>query len=587
MNETKLFEKNNLWSSKINLMFYSTLMQQANIKDDPITQLISIFPEIKLLNENTSIKDQDIIKILYFNSCKIEKILYENDELIEIKPNNILINLSYYFYLDLLIKHNENIENYIYTIDLIKAIDEQQKNIDQKEIFKKLLISKIIIELIDNYKGCMNYNEDKDDKILQMIEEDNKIIIKDNIHAFTDLNINWTSDSFINKKNKDYIEIQQIYIEIIISLINNNFNDEHIVKKEIIDQIEIEGIDLTKTMLDELSKELNNNNNYNINSFDDLFNDQNILFFYELFKYILKKPLYVFQIEFLEKTRKKIIKIIKKDINQFLESFHKKSENMKEKIKFILKFFDEPNFYLKKYINNIKEEIETKIQDIQPIINPLNDKENSNYDNNINYGYSSETKDSKDYNYSNPFSKPSANQSSSHRKINNLEELSKNEEKEIEEIKEIMEYSLFKFYTDEDKNIVYYEIIFGKDSKTIDFDEMKQKRINLNEAIYVNYQKFLNFISWFEDTIKNKFINNYKLEGELEFKRDNSNDNNSKLEDLDCTYYFKRPDDGRIQNYIDEKCLFHYEKDTSLLEGFNNFLDEINQEDYKEILYLK
>jgi hypothetical protein len=310
-------------------------MQQANIKDDPITQLISIFPEIKLLNENTSIKDQDIIKILYFNSYKIEKILYENDELIEIKPNNILINLSYYFYLDLLIKHNENIENYIYTIDLIKAIDEQQKNIDQKEIFKKLLISKIIIELIDNYKGCMNYNEDKDDKILQMIEEDNKIIIKDNIHAFTDLNINWTSDSFINKKNKDYIEIQQIYIEIIISLINNNFNDENIVKKEIIDQIEIEGIDLTKTMLDELSKELNTNNNYNINSFDDLFNDQNILFFYELFKYILKKPFYVFQIEFLEKTRKKIIKIIKKDINKFLESFQKKSENMKEKIEFI------------------------------------------------------------------------------------------------------------------------------------------------------------------------------------------------------------------------------------------------------------
>jgi hypothetical protein len=187
MNETKIFQKINLWSSKINLMFYSTLLQQANIKDDPITQLISIFPEIKLLNENTSIKDQDIIKILYFNSYKIEKILYENDELIEIKPNNILINLSYYFYLDLLIKHNENIENYIYTIDLIKAIDEQQKNIDQKEIFKKLLISKIIIELIDNYKGCMNYNEDKDDKILQMIEEDNKIIIKDNIHAFADL----------------------------------------------------------------------------------------------------------------------------------------------------------------------------------------------------------------------------------------------------------------------------------------------------------------------------------------------------------------------------------------------------------------
>jgi hypothetical protein len=63
----------------------------------------------------------------------------------------------------------------------------KQKNIDQKEIFKKLLISKIIIELIDNYKGCMNYNEDKDDKILQVIEEDNKIIIKDNIHAFADL----------------------------------------------------------------------------------------------------------------------------------------------------------------------------------------------------------------------------------------------------------------------------------------------------------------------------------------------------------------------------------------------------------------
>ena len=579
MNETKIFEKNELWSSKINLMFYSTLMQQANIKDDPIIQLISTFPEIKLLNENTSIKDQDIIKILYFNSYKIEKILYENDEVIDIKPNNIVKYLSYYFYLDLLIKHNDNIENYIYTIDLIKAIDQQQKSIDKKEIYKKLLISKIIIELIDNYRGCMNYNEDEDDKTLQIIEEDNKKIIKDNIHAFTDLNINWTVDSFINKNN---IEIQQIYIEIIISLINNNFNDENIVKKEILDQIEIEGIDLTKTMLDELSKKLNTNHNYNINSFDDLFNDQNILFFYELFKYILKKPLYVFQIEFLAKTRKKIIKIIKKDINKFLESFHKKSENMKEKMEFILKFFDEPNYYLEKYINDIKEQIETKIQDNQPIINPLKDKEISNYDNNINYGNSSETKFSNGYNNSNPFLKPSTNQSSSHRKIDNPEELSKSEEKEIEEIKEIMEYSLFKFYTDEDKNIIYYEIIYGKDSKTIDFDEMKQKRINLNEVVYVSYQKFLNFISWFNDTIKNKFIHNYKLEGKLEFKRDN----NSKLEDLDCTYYFKRPDDSKIINYADEKCLFNYEKDTSLLDGFNNFLNEINQEDYKEIHFI-
>ncbi len=280
MNENKkeIFEKNKLWSLKTNLMFYSTLIQQANIDNDPISQLISNFQEIKIINDNTNTKDQnikaqDIIMFLYFNRNKIEKIIYDIEEVIEIKPYNVIKDLSYYFYLDLLLNQNEGIVNYIYIIDFIKEINEQQKSTDKKEIFKKILISKIIVELIINYKGCYYYNEDEDDKSLQIIEKNNKTFIENNINIFNHLNLNWTIEDLMTQK------IDHIYIEIIISLLKDDFNKEKINKMNVINQLDIEKIEITKTIIDELSKELKTIKDYNINEISDLFGYKKIFFF--------------------------------------------------------------------------------------------------------------------------------------------------------------------------------------------------------------------------------------------------------------------------------------------------------------------
>ena len=598
-NKNKIFEKNKFWSSKTNLMFYSTIRQQANIDNDPINQLIFNFQEIIIINDNKNIKDQnikaqDIIMFLYFNRNKIEKIIYDIDEVIEIKPNNVIKDLSYYFYLDLLISQNKGIVNYIYTIDFINEINKQRNNIDKKENFKKILISKILVELIINYKGCDYYNEDEDDKSLQIIEKNNKIFIENNIKIFNHLNLNWTIEDLMTKK------IDQIYIEIIISLLKDDFNKEKINKMDVINQLDIEKIVITKTIIDELSKELKTNKDYNINVIGDLFDDKKIIFFFNLLKYILKEPLYIFQIEFLLKTRNNIKRIIKKDTKNFLTIFEQKNENIKEKMEYILEFFFEfEYFFLKKYINNKTEQIAVKKQENQLINNPLiNNIDNFNSE--INYtiinsciassnSKGTSTKNSQLSNSSKFFSKESLSdpRKCSNRGFSNLEKLSKSEEMDIKEIKEILEYSSFEFHTDKEKNIEFDTIICGKEKKNKQFEEIEGQRLNLSEGISKIYQQFLSFIFSFKNIIKENFSNNYKLEGVLEFKRVNNQDNdNNDLYDIECIYQFKKPDDNDVKDYHDENCLSN-EKDISSLDGFNSFLNDINQDNYNNIDYIE
>jgi hypothetical protein len=65
--------------------------------------------------------------------------------------------------------------------------------------FKRIIISKIVIELINSYKRTDNYNE-IDDKELEQNELDNNNIIKNNISIFEDLHLKWSVNEF-KKKN--------------------------------------------------------------------------------------------------------------------------------------------------------------------------------------------------------------------------------------------------------------------------------------------------------------------------------------------------------------------------------------------------
>ena len=94
-------------------------------------------------------KSENII-ILFFNKDIIHNILYNSQTNIRIEPDDTKINLYYNFYLVLLILDKEN-TNYEYNIEYIRKINNERKRL--KNEYRFLLMSKIVLELIKNYKS--------------------------------------------------------------------------------------------------------------------------------------------------------------------------------------------------------------------------------------------------------------------------------------------------------------------------------------------------------------------------------------------------------------------------------------------------
>jgi len=107
-------------------------------------------------------------------------------------------------------------------------------------------------------------------------------IITDNLGIFNkDFNLNYDIKSFLNKK------LDYIYMEIIVSLIKENKFENKDYYEDIFKQLNLESIDITQTILDGLSKELDIVKNkflkdYNINA-GRLENEKVMNFYYILF----------------------------------------------------------------------------------------------------------------------------------------------------------------------------------------------------------------------------------------------------------------------------------------------------------------
>ena len=277
---------------------------EIEIYVDPIFKLLIDFKEII---KNLSIRKDKGIKFLYLYRKIIDKILYEQEEIIQINSNLIDNNkIDNDFYLSLILTDNPNIINYSYSFELISKLNKKKK--DNSNVIKKIIISKIILELIEYYKQTDNYEEEEEKK-LEEIYIENESIIKNNIKFSENFNLFYSLKDIKEKK------IDSIYIDIIISLIKQNKFSDYENTKQILDQLDFENIDITKTMFDELKKVFDSNEdyiqNYNIDTFDDLKNTKIINFYYLLFKYIFKNSIYIYNINFLYNNRNKIIKIIK------------------------------------------------------------------------------------------------------------------------------------------------------------------------------------------------------------------------------------------------------------------------------------
>ena len=143
-----LKEKNGPFKYKLLLDLTLKCPNEINDKN-PISELINNYQEIKSI---INLKTPNIFQFIYFNKKKIHKILYDSEKMINLDSILIENNLSNYFYLSLLIRDNDALVNYKYSINFIKKINNQLISENNNNIYKTILISKLIIELINNYR---------------------------------------------------------------------------------------------------------------------------------------------------------------------------------------------------------------------------------------------------------------------------------------------------------------------------------------------------------------------------------------------------------------------------------------------------
>ena len=164
-------------SPKINLCYNTSLINpeiDAEMSVNPIIKLLNNLDEIKSI---INLNDFNYIKALYLNRSRAQQILYDNEEIIDIKTENN-DNLLFYINLSLLIKENPDYIDYSYSANLIEKLSIRQTELKNAKI-RKIILSKIIIDLIEYYENNDN-NEEKNSEI-DKIKNDNKELIMDNI----------------------------------------------------------------------------------------------------------------------------------------------------------------------------------------------------------------------------------------------------------------------------------------------------------------------------------------------------------------------------------------------------------------------
>ena len=319
----------------LNYPFYEEIkFLELSSNGQTIAKLINLndFKEAYKLN------DLNTIKFIYYHRKLIHNIIYE-------KENNIILNdenqsefLSFYYYLNLLINENKDIVNYAYSNNYIKAINKRQ-NQNNYGIYKKLIFSKIILSLIENYKGLDNCELNEE---IKAIENDNIKIIENNYKTLNELDLYLNKDDIITRN------IDELYSEIIIAIIKNNklMDDQNILN--IITQLDFESINFDNNYIILNSIE-NINKEYSISKEEDLFDNKKINFYFILFKYILKSSIFIYQINFLLKIKLFIIKLIRTK-SLIFSCFKMKNleKNMKQRLDYILEIIIDSSYYIRK-----------------------------------------------------------------------------------------------------------------------------------------------------------------------------------------------------------------------------------------------
>ena len=519
-------KKNNL--SKMLKIWIFTNEKFKNIDFDGM----SIFNNKKEICDFIDSAKTHILFYIYKYKNNIEDILYYSEECLEIK-NEMLNGINDYFYLDKLISENKEIINYIYEISLIRDKNNDNKKIKDNS-FSKLIISKIILDLVDNYEQTTFFHESEINE-LEEIKRCNIDIIEKNIDIFKELSSNFNED-YIRKTS-----IDEIYIDIIILFIETKkFCDENYIQG-IIKQLDLENIFLTKIMVVKLSNTLNSNekikNDYKIEKFDDLFNDFKINFYYVLFKYILKNTFLKYQIDFLIEMTKQTRNLIKYNSEPF---DGEKIGKIKEKFSVFIKSMTDSEYYL-----------------------DLLYSKNNNKDNN------------KNNNKDNSNDSTTCLNSNEQIFIKQKEKIEFNENL-IKFAKKLLNVSTFLIKNNENGEL-FLSILNDEQKDNIEnFDDIDIDA----EKLKNNINKYIDFLLEIKGKIKESFNNKFNLIVKIKTQNTSYSLNSNGTYNIDCYYIFYSPngtnkssfkDDNILVNGINGKC-----------QGFYYFINEINDDCYNK-----
>ena len=338
---------------------------------------------------NQICSEKNFLQKLYLIKDVFHEQLKNHDEIFYLNHENIKSELSDYFFLSLLISDEPDIIHYNYDFNLIKSIHKENENENEssENSLKKVMTSKIIIDLINNFENVKE-NEQKYIEELGEIEKKNIKIIEENIDKIKEVNINLTFDDIINMK------IDNIYIKVIESImVFNKFED----REKIFSKLSLNVINIANINLKELEK-ITKKENYIISKIDDLFDNEKINYYYILVKYIFNTNSIINNINLLKNFQQFLINIIK---FQLFELYHNyiDNETIYEKRNYVVKFILNNEYYYQKYsvaiklielINYYKECLfESKKEEIESIkmmfkdnkinINEKYEKEYSNF----------------------------------------------------------------------------------------------------------------------------------------------------------------------------------------------------------------
>ena len=486
--------------SKLKQQLYMKLNYKQPYENSIKISLISEYSELIYIFNQIENKT----KFLYLDYEAINRILYNEEEIIQIE--NKKYEYSFIYYLNLLINVNKDIVNFNYDFDFIKEIDNE--NNKKENELQKLFISKIILDLICSFEG-IEQNEE-----LEQIEKKNKMYIIDNKNVFKNYNL--------NLEKIEEISLEKLYLDILIELIKNKKLENYDFAYDILIKLDLENIDINSKMLEELKNILNDENylyNYKMNDIKDFFKEENVNFYYILIKYIFKNSCFIYNIPLLYNTRNAIIKIIKTKNKEFLLHIYNIGNiDLFKRINYNIKFILDSNYYYNIFLdllyeNKLRKAIineNRKWEEYMKILNIL--EKNNDKLALINYLYESKKKEVKKIQLE--FEEVSYTYKQLEKMI---------QEKKVKKMRKDDKLLLSKYFIDENNKDSLLRI-FGQDSYNFflrESIELIKKEKNAKEKenklmMILKYYKTFFFESKKDDI--NKIENAINKKGDLEFK---------------------------------------------------------------------